>query len=171
MSTGSVRSPPWFENGQNPNLGWLLRRGFVWSILVKSLWNVLRSKRANFGVWQLPLFNLLVLEGLDWYACLSWPGSRRWLNTWVHLKICTRRRLMMREWAYRCHLEKLETSLGDESYARLEIVDRIGDCRRWAQDAIRKDRCWGVNRTLGSVDASGKSKEMGLRCHPEGVVR
>ena len=34
---------------------------------------------------------------------------------------------MMREWAYRCHLEKLETSLGNESYARLEIVDRRAD--------------------------------------------
>ena len=30
--------------------------------------------------------------------------------------------VMMREWAYRCHLEKLETSLGNESYARLETV-------------------------------------------------
>ena len=26
-----------------------------------------------------------------------------------------------REWAYRCHLEKLEISLGNESYARLEM--------------------------------------------------
>ena len=40
--------------------------------------------------------------------------------------------VMMREWAYRRHLEKLETSLGNESYARLEIADRIGNCRRWA---------------------------------------
>ena len=29
---------------------------------------------------------------------------------------------MMREWAYRCHLEKLESSLGNESYARLETA-------------------------------------------------
>ena len=36
------------------------------------------------------------------------------------------------EWAYRCHLEKSETSLGNESYARIEIVDWMGDCRRWA---------------------------------------
>jgi hypothetical protein len=34
---------------------------------------------------------------------------------------------MMREWAYRCHLEKLETSLGNESYARLEVVNRRAD--------------------------------------------
>ena len=53
----------------NPSLGWLLRRGFIWSTLVKSLsmdmWSILRSKRENFGVWQFPLFNLLVLEELD----------------------------------------------------------------------------------------------------------
>ena len=35
--------------------------------------------------------------------------------------------VIMREWAYRCHLEKLETSLGNESYARLEIADRRAD--------------------------------------------
>ena len=27
-----------------------------------------------------------------------------------------------REWAYRCHLEKLEISLGNESYTRLKNV-------------------------------------------------
>ena len=32
--------------------------------------------------------------------------------------------VMMREWAYRCHLEIL---LGNESYARLEIVVWIGE--------------------------------------------
>ena len=56
----------------NPSLGWLSRREFVWSTLEESLsmdvWDVLRRWRANFGVWQLPLFNLLVLEGLDWHA-------------------------------------------------------------------------------------------------------
>ena len=30
--------------------------------------------------------------------------------------------VMMREWAYRCHLEKLENSLGNEPYIRLKIV-------------------------------------------------
>src|ERR1043165_1809302 len=43
--------------------------------------------------------------------------------------------MMMREWAYRCHLE---ISLGNESYARLEIVVWIGE-----------------------------PSEMGLRCHLE----
>ena len=51
----------------NPSLGWLSRREFVWSTLEESLsmdvWNLLSRWRANFGVWQLPLFNLLVLEG------------------------------------------------------------------------------------------------------------
>ena len=96
------------------------------------------TRRENFGVWQLPLFNILVSEGLDWHACLSWPGGRRWLNTRVHLKICTRCWLMMREWAYRCHLERLETSLGNESYVRLKDVAGVGG-----------------------------SSEMGLRCHLE----
>ena len=45
---------------------------------------------------------------------------------------------MMWEWAYRCHLEKLENSLGNEPYARLEIVLWIGE-----------------------------PSEMGLRCHLE----
>ena len=51
----------------NPSLGWLSRREFVWSTLEESLsmdvWNILRRRRENFAVWQLPLFNLLVLEG------------------------------------------------------------------------------------------------------------
>ena len=79
--------------------------------------------------------------------------------------------MMMREWAYRCHLEKLETSLGNEPYARLEIVDRrtVGDGLKMPSERLML----GVNRTLGSVDVSGseRSIEMGLRCHPGRVVR
>ena len=47
--------------------------------------------------------------------------------------------MIMREWAYRCHLEKLETLLGNESYVRL---------------------CRYLLKIEGST-------EMGLRCHPE----
>ena len=39
--------------------------------------------RANFGVQQLPLFNLLEPEELDWRVCLSWLEGKRWLDTRV----------------------------------------------------------------------------------------
>ena len=35
------------------------------------------------GVQQLPLFNLLKPEDVDWLACLSWSEGGRWLNTKV----------------------------------------------------------------------------------------
>src|ERR1043165_7354715 len=35
--------------------------------------------------------------------------------------------VMMREWAYRCHLEMLKISLVNESYARLKNVARMGE--------------------------------------------
>src|ERR1051325_7961931 len=46
--------------------------------------------------------------------------------------------VIMWEWAYRCHLEELGTSPGNESYARLETIVWIGE-----------------------------PSEMGLRCHLE----
>ena len=39
--------------------------------------------RANFGVKQLPLFNLLKPEDLDWLVCLLLSEGGRWLNTRV----------------------------------------------------------------------------------------
>ena len=78
---------------------------------------------------------------------------------------------MMREWAYRCHLEKLETSLGNESYARLDIVAWIRELSGMGL------RCHPERPMLGSEPYARfcrcfrKSKEMGLRCHPEGVMR
>ena len=36
-----------------------------------SLTNLEEYGRANFGVQQLPLFNLLKPEDVDWLACLS----------------------------------------------------------------------------------------------------
>ena len=94
------------------------------------------------------------------------------MNTRVHLKICTRGWLMMREWAYRCHLEKLETSLGSESYARLRNIVWIGGPSDMGLRCHLERMMLRVSRTLGSVDVSGseRSMEMGLRCHPEGVV-
>src|ERR1051325_8008022 len=49
--------------------------------------------------------------------------------------------MIMREWAYRCHLE---ISLGNESYARLEIADRIGELSETGL------RCHLGGSTLGS---------------------
>ena len=43
----------------------------------------LRNGSENFGVQQLPLFNLLKPEDVDWLICLSWFEGGRWLNTRV----------------------------------------------------------------------------------------
>ena len=43
----------------------------------------MRNGRANFGVQQLPLFNLLESEELDWQACLSRLEGKRRLDTRV----------------------------------------------------------------------------------------
>ena len=56
----------------------VLGGGFVWSILSqleqlrtsKSMF-LCKNGRANFGVQQLPLFNLFKPEDLDWLVCLS----------------------------------------------------------------------------------------------------
>ena len=37
----------------------------------------LKKERENFGVQQLPLFNLLAPEELDWQACLSRLEGKR----------------------------------------------------------------------------------------------
>ena len=77
--------------------------------------------------------------------------------------------MIMREWAYRCHLEKLETSLGNESYARIEIV-------AWIRELLGMGlRCHPERPMLGSEPYVRLCRrfwrEMGLGCHPEGVVR
>ena len=51
---------------------WILR------IIVR---NALRNERENFGVQELPLFNLLKSDGLDWQVRHSWSEGRRGLNT------------------------------------------------------------------------------------------
>ena len=43
----------------------------------------LKDGRANFGVQQLPLFNLLEPEELDWKVCLSQLEGKRRLDTRV----------------------------------------------------------------------------------------
>ena len=45
--------------------------------------NLGKHGRENFGVQQLPLFNLLKLEDLDWLVYLSWSEGGRGLNTRV----------------------------------------------------------------------------------------
>ena len=82
-----------------------------WSLSSKGL--VMRkcwgNGRENFGVQQLPLFNLLEPEELDWQVCLSWLEGKRRLDTRVpgnlhsHVGVSA---MWCREWAYRCHLER-----------------------------------------------------------------
>ena len=45
-----------------------------------------KNARANFGVQQLPLFNLLEPEELDWQVCLSRLEGKRRLDTKVPRK-------------------------------------------------------------------------------------
>ena len=45
-----------------------------------------KNTRANFGVQQLPLFNLLGSEELDWQDCLSRLKGERRLDTRVPRK-------------------------------------------------------------------------------------
>ena len=45
--------------------------------------NLEGNGRANFGVQQLPLFNLLEPEELDWQVCLSRLEGKRRLDTRV----------------------------------------------------------------------------------------
>ena len=45
--------------------------------------NILRKGRENFGVQQLPLFNLLKPEKLDWLVRHSWLEGEIWLITKV----------------------------------------------------------------------------------------
>ena len=45
-----------------------------------------KNARANFGVQQLPLFNLLGPEELDWQVCLSRLEGKRRLDTNVPRK-------------------------------------------------------------------------------------
>ena len=47
----------------------------------------LRIERANFGVQQLPLFNLLELEELDWQVFLSRLEGKRGLDTRVPVNL------------------------------------------------------------------------------------
>ena len=46
----------------------------------------MKNARANFGVQQLPLFNLLEPEELDWQVCLSRLEGKRRLDTKVPRK-------------------------------------------------------------------------------------
>ena len=80
------RSKPWLEV-------YCLGEGFVWWNLEYS-WAIvnlvtirrpleaycLENVRENFGVQQLPLFNLLKPEELDWYSRQSWSEGGRRLN-------------------------------------------------------------------------------------------
>ena len=64
--------------------------------------------RVNFGVQQLPLFNLLKPEDIDWLSGLSWSEGGRWLNTRVPRNLRSHSRMSAAwwwEWAYGCHLE------------------------------------------------------------------
>ena len=59
------------------------RLGNGWKKTWGSRVMLLRNERANFGVQQLPLLNLLIPEELDWRVCHSWLEGERWLNTRV----------------------------------------------------------------------------------------
>ena len=48
--------------------------------------NIKEYGRENFGVQQLPLFNLLEPEELDWQVCLSRLEGKRRLDTKVPRK-------------------------------------------------------------------------------------
>ena len=72
----------------NPNYRSLLRRRahLIDSWVVLNTWapwiNLsLKNGRENFGVKQIPLFNLLKHEELDWHDLNLWLKGRRWLNT------------------------------------------------------------------------------------------
>ena len=78
-----------------------------WTIWRWFLINLEEYGRANFGVQQLPLFNLLRSEDVDWLACLSWSEGGRWLNIKVPRNLHSHSvvsAMWCREWAYRCHL-------------------------------------------------------------------
>ena len=46
-----------------------------------------KHDRENFGVQQLPLFNLLEPEELDWHVCLSRLEGKRGLDTKVPINL------------------------------------------------------------------------------------
>ena len=48
---------------------------------------ILINERENFGVQQLPLFNLLEPEKLDWQVCLSRLEGKRRLDTRVPINL------------------------------------------------------------------------------------
>ena len=99
--------------------------GEFWSML---LTNLEEYGRANFGVQQLPLFNLLKPEDVDWLACLSWSEGGRWLNTRVPRNLHSHEVVFVlwcREWAYRCHLEIWW--IGGWAYRCHLDVDRVRD--------------------------------------------
>ena len=86
----NVRSPTVFAQSQTQILvisAW--GGGLSWSTLVQSLTkgdlvrDYLINERESFGVQQLPLFNLLKFEELDWRIRHSWLEGGRWLNTRV----------------------------------------------------------------------------------------
>ena len=65
------------------------------------------NERENIRVQQLPLFNLLKPEGVDWPVRLSWSEGGRWLNTRVPINLHSQwsnTDWWYREWAYIFHL-------------------------------------------------------------------
>ena len=79
----------------NPNLGQQCKeKSWAEETLIGSwaprvLWweNCWGNGRANFGVQQFPMFNLLEPEELDWQVCLSWLEGKRGLDTRVPVNL------------------------------------------------------------------------------------
>ena len=78
------------------------------SLILSSKSLVLRkvdeNERANFGVQQLPLFNLLAPEELDWQVCLLRLEGKRRLDTRVPLNLHSSKH-GCGNGLKRCHLE------------------------------------------------------------------